>query len=256
MVKTMASVGTWAVAVWLVAVPPSEAQTARGVPNAVKDELLAITQQLLDAVATGDKVLWGRHLADDCVITVDDGRTLSKSQMLEELSPLPKGFSGTIKVVNPQVRGTDAAVVITYDLDEHETVLGQELTAEYHTTDTWLRREGGWRLVASQALRKSADPPVGTADPGRYPDYAGTYALSPEVMYSVSADGARLFGQRSGRDREELLPETPDVFFRKGNPGRRIFVRDDQGKVVRMVDRLAGRDLVWTRTSSISAGSR
>jgi len=209
--------------------------------------LIKITQELLDDIAVGDRSRWSKYLADDCVITVDDGRTLTKEQFLTELQPLPKGYSGKIELDKPLVRSSNGVVVISYDLHEQENVFGQSLSVEYHTTDTWLLRGKEWQLIASQSLRKCADPPPGLIDRSKYVDYIGTYELAPSVAYTVSEEGGRLFGQRTGRNREELLPETPDAFFRKGIPGRRIFVRDVNGRVIKMADRLEGRDLVWTK---------
>jgi integrase len=56
-----------------------------------------------------------------------------------------------------------------------------------------------------------------------FDNYAGTYELGSGVEYVVSVEDGKLIGQRTGRKKEELLPETPDVFFRKGVPGRRTF---------------------------------
>jgi len=212
--------------------------------------LIKITQELLNDIALGDRSRWSKYLADDCVITVDDGRTLTKRQFLNELQPLPKGYSGRIELDKPLVRSSAGAVVISYDLHEQENVFGQSLSVEYHTTDTWLRRGKEWQLIASQSLRKFTDPPPGLPDPARYADYIGTYELATSVAYTVSEEEGKLFGQRTGRNKEELQPETPDTFFRKGIPGRRIFVRDANGRVVKMADRLEGRDLVWAKRLS------
>jgi len=237
---------------WHPAVSPERAVVAAQRPSESGDSevLIKITQQLLDDIAVGDRSRWSKYLADDCVVTGDDGRTLTKEQFLEELQPLPKGYTGKIELDRPLVRASDGVVVISYDLHEQENVFGQSLKVEYHTTDTWQLRRKEWQLVASQSLRKFADPPLGPTDPSRYADYIGTYELAASVAYTVSEEGGKLFGQRTGRNKEELLPETPDAFFRKGLPGRRIFVRDAKGRVVRMADRLEGVDLVWTKRFS------
>ena len=67
----------------------------------LEKQLLALTRGLLDAIATGDKAIWRTSLADDCLIIGEDGRTLTKSQFLDELRPLPAGYSGAISVMNP-----------------------------------------------------------------------------------------------------------------------------------------------------------
>jgi Domain of unknown function (DUF4440) len=251
-VKTMMgkrSLGGWLLAL-LVLVGTGDSQKT-GTPTdshaAPAEALIALTQRLLDAVGSGDKNVWREHLADDCIITGDDGRTLTKTEFLEELSPLPPGYSGSISVQNPQVRLSNDAAVLSYDLLEHETVYGQSLTTEYHTTDTWVLRGKQWRLLASQALRKFANPPPGLVNRAMYDNYTGTYELAAGVEYVVSVEDGALIGQRTGRKKEELVPETPDVFFRKGIPGRRIFLRDSDGNVVKMADRLESRDLVWVK---------
>ena len=70
--------------------------------------------------------------------------------------------------------------ILSYDLDETETIFGQNLTARYHETDTWMRRGGKWQIVAGQVLRYYEDPAPGKADTSKFPSYLGTYRLGPE----------------------------------------------------------------------------
>jgi hypothetical protein len=225
----------------LTQTPPAPADAA------LEAELVAHTQAMLDAVVPGDQAPWRKYIADDAVLTIDDGRTLSKAQLLAEFTPLPPGYSGDIKLENPQMRRAGDAVVLTYDLFEHETVFGQAMTQRYHQTDTWAKRGGEWQIVGSEAMRLLSDPAEGKVDPARLPDYAGTYVLSPTVSYVVTVEHGALYAQRTGRKQERLLPETPDVFFRQGALGYKYFERDAAGKVTRIIDRSNGRDLIWTR---------
>jgi len=43
-------------------------------------------------------------------------------------------------------------------MNETENVFGQEMTARYHATDTWMLRKGEWQVVAGQVLRYYEDP--------------------------------------------------------------------------------------------------
>ena len=67
--------------------------------------------------------------------------------------------------------------ILSYDLDEVEVVFGQNLTARYHETDTWMRRGGNWQIVAAQVLRYYEDPAPGKADISKFAGYVGTYQL-------------------------------------------------------------------------------
>jgi hypothetical protein len=65
---------------------------------------------------------------------------MDKAALVADITPMPDGYSGTIKVVNAKSRIYADTAVLSYDLNETETIFGQNLTARYHTTDTWLRR--------------------------------------------------------------------------------------------------------------------
>ena len=78
--------------------------------------------------------------------------------------------------------------------------------------------------------------------------YVGQYQLWPDVSYTITREGEQLFGQRTGRAKEELLPLCSDMFYRKGVwRGEKVFERDNSGKVVKMLDRRENNDLVWKK---------
>jgi hypothetical protein len=217
------------------------------------DELKHATQELMSAVASGNWAVWERYLDDSILYTAEDGRTLTKAQLREEMKPLPDGFSGTIEVESADVRQYGDVAIVSHEELEHETVFGQKLVSRYHGTDTWLRKGGRWRLIASQMLVRLADPAPATVDPRIFGDYVGKYEISPTMTMQVTREGDKLFAERNGRPKQELLPETETVFFTSGSPRtRKIFARDGSGKVVKIFDRRDGRDLVWTRAAGKS----
>ena len=155
----------------------------------VAAELRRATQELMSAVAKGDWAVWDKYLDDSILYTAEDGRTLTKAQLREEMKPLPPGFSGTIDVESADVRQYGDVAVVSHEVLEHETVFGQNLVSHYHTTDTWLRKGGRWRLIATQVLVRLADPPAATVDPRTFDDYVGHYAVSPTMTLEVRAKG-------------------------------------------------------------------
>lgn len=235
----------------LVLVSLALAACATAQPRITQEELVRRTQALVDAVTAGDPAPWRRAFADDAIFADEKGRTLGKAALVDDIKPLPAGISGTIRVVRPEARIAGAAAVLSYDLEEAETYFGQALSpARYHVTDTWLQRGGVWQIVASQAMRAYADPAPGRVDPARLADYAGTYALTPEITAVVTVEGGALWSTRAGRPREALLPEAPDLFFRPGVEGRRLFRRDGRGAVDAFIDRRNNQDIVWRRVGS------
>jgi len=212
-----------------------------------QDELVRRTQELFDAVVPGNQEPWKKYYADDCIFADEKGRKLNKAELVADITPLPKGYSGTIKIVNPESRIVDDTAVLTYDLDETETIFGQNLKARYHEIDTWLRRNNQWQIIASQAHRYYEDPAVGRADVKRLPDFAGTYELAAGQTRIVSVKDDELFVERNGK-REQLFPESCDVFFRKGVEGRILFRGDANGKVDALIDRRNNEDVIWRKT--------
>ena len=210
-------------------------------------ELVRRTQEILDAVAPGNPDPWRKYFAEDAMYFDEKGRAMDKAALLKDVSPLPKGYSGFIKVVNAKSNILRDTAVLSYDLDETEVVFGQELKARYHGTDTWVRRSGQWQIVAGQMLRYYEDPAPGKANAPAYQDYAGSYELAPGVTRVVTSEHQKLTVERSGRAAETLIPEAPDIFFRKGIEGRILFRRDATGRVDALVDRRNNEDIVWKR---------
>ena len=212
-----------------------------------QDELVRRTQELFDAVVPGNAEPWEKYFADDCIFSDEKGRTLKKAVLVADIQPLPSGYSGTIKIAKVQSIIHEDTAILSYDLDETETVFGQNLTARYHGTDTWLRRNGTWQIAASQAMRYYEDPAIGKADPKRFADFVGTYELAPGQTKTISIEREKLYVERKGK-REQLLPETSDIFFRKGVEGRVLFRYADNGKVDVLIDRRNNEDIVWRKT--------
>src|SRR5262249_48016767 len=119
--------------------------------------------------------------------------------------------------------------------------------ARYHATDTWMFRNGQWQVTASQVLRYYEDPAPGKADASKFANFVGTYELAPETQIVITAEGGKLYAQRTGRQKEEMIPESSDVFFRKGVEGRRLFQYDVNGKVDALIDRRNNEDIIWKK---------
>ncbi|MGH9634489.1 MAG: DUF4440 domain-containing protein [Candidatus Angelobacter sp.] len=216
-------------------------------PTITQDELVRRTQELFDSVASGNQEPFKKYFAEDAIFFDEKGRSMDKAALVKDVQPLPKGYSGTIKLVRPKSHIEGNIAILSYDLDETETIFGQNMTARYHETDTWMRRGGKWQIVAGQVLRYYEDPAVGKADTSKFKDYVGTYRLGPERTMTITTEDGRLYATRDGRPREELIPEASDIFFRKGVEGRVLFGRSDDGKAITLIDRRNNEDVVWTK---------
>src|ERR1700731_1379224 len=215
-------------------------------PAITEQELVRRTQELYDAIVPGDQTPWKKYFADDCTFSDEKGRTFDKSKLVADITPLPKGYSGAIKIENAISRIIGDTAILSYDANEMETIFGQNLRARYHVTDTWLRRNGQWQIIASQAHRYYEDPAIGKADEKKFPDCIGTYQLAPDQIRTVTSENGKLFVERKGK-KEELLPESSDLFFRKGVEGRILFRHDNAGAVDALIDRRNNEDVIWRK---------
>src|SRR5436190_17441994 len=94
-----------------------------------RDELVRRTQELYDAIVPANQAPWKKYFADDCIFSDEKGRTLDKAKLIADITPLPAGYSGELKIANVQSRIIGDTAILSYDANETETIFGQNLTA-------------------------------------------------------------------------------------------------------------------------------
>src|SRR2546429_10028021 len=112
-----------------------------------ENELVRRTQELYDAVVPGNQVPWKKYFANDCIFADEKGRTMDKTKLVADITPMPAGESGAVKIEHVQSRHYDNMAILSYDANETETIFDQNVSARYHVNDTWLRREGELAII-------------------------------------------------------------------------------------------------------------
>ena len=215
--------------------------------SAVKaKQVIKLEQALMDALP-GDTALWSKYLDPQWYIVTEDGSGFNKSEFLKGFGPFPKGYSGSIKVINPVLTFHDKIAVIHYVADEHEVVFGQQLHTTYGTVNTYYKTDTSWMMIGSQVF-EIPQLPVALKIPQQVlQQYVGTYTLSDRTAV-VTVSNDTLYIQKGNAAPEVLLAETANIFFRKSDTrGRKIFIKNDKGEVL-MLERRNGNDLAWKRT--------
>lgn len=210
--------------------------------------LRAKDQALLDAIAPGDKKVWEAALASEAVYVDESGTILDRKTFLDQLTPLQAGASGKLEIANYRAHiSGDLATVIHLD-DEQETYHGQSLTAQYLTTETWRRDGDEWKLYLVHTYAVLKDPPAITLPEKELRQYVGEYSAAPDLTYVIRFDGQRLVGGKKGASSKPLDVEVRDVLFVPGQPRiRKIFQRNESGRITGFVDRRESWDLVWKK---------
>jgi hypothetical protein len=207
------------------------------------------TQALYDAVTSGDPRPWDADIAEDCIYTNEDGLVQDKADLVKSISPLPKGFSGGIKVVDFQVRQAAGAVVTHYFSDEWEDVFGQHLHTRYVSTDTWAPRGGQWQIVTTHTTVVPRDEDAVPVDAKAFAAVAGSYSFDPaqKRVYKVFVRDGKLYGGTDPAKATQLIPLSPLVYFQAGSIHTMIFVTDAGGRVTEVREIHKYNELAYKR---------
>jgi len=111
--------------------------------------LTKIENDIMAGILKKDFAAFGRHFADDAVFTGPDGTVQTKTQLLADFKSGDLVIeSSSISDMKVSVYG-DAAVV-TYATTDKGKYKKQDISGRYRWTDTFVRRNGEWKIVAGQ----------------------------------------------------------------------------------------------------------
>ena len=199
----------------------------------VEQQVVHTSQMRAEAFNQRDSAGWARSVADDCVFSSDDGDLMTKAQMLENLRKRPAAYDHGVNRRDYVVRLYGNTAVVNYRVTVHEQFGDTNIISEQRHTETNIKQNGSWLLIAEQwdNLPVNFRKPV-AADPATYKDYVGQYEWRPgDDVENVFLKDGRLWSELGG-DSSEYLPAGGDTFFLKeGDLGTFVFSRDDQGRV-------------------------
>jgi ketosteroid isomerase-like protein len=130
-------------AVWAL-----DSATAQSKPDSAASQILALEDKWNAAYKRGDVATMGSLLAEDFIITVEDGSTFSKSGYIAHNGDSTVHVEVTeMSGQNVRMHGNTAIVTGAY----HEKGVSDGKPYEYRDrfTDVWMNRNGSWQVVAS-----------------------------------------------------------------------------------------------------------
>ena len=111
-------------------------------------KVLLLETKWNDAYKHGDIGAFNTLLADDFIITVEDGSTYSKAGYIARLgSPTERVAVSEMSDLKVRVHGNVAVVTGAYH--EKGTSKGKPYEYRDRLTDVWVNGEGAWQLIAS-----------------------------------------------------------------------------------------------------------
>ncbi len=201
-------------------------------------EVLKVRNALRETALRRDMAAWSRLVADDCIFSTDDGTLISKAQFIKHIGKLPPEYDHSTNPRDYLVHLYGTTAIVNFRLTAHEQFTNADIVSEQRQTETYIRRNGSWLLVARHwnNLPVNFHKPV-ALDTRVYQDYAGQYEWRPgDDLETISVKDGKLWSQigndiQFGNDEDEYLPLAADTFFVKSDLGTAVFSRDPQGHV-------------------------
>jgi ketosteroid isomerase-like protein len=209
------------------------------------------SQEFSDASAQGDVRTLAR-LLDDNVTFVNENGDVGTKKDLTAGGPPPSTPGVTNELVqhdvHVQLYGTTA---VTSFVDESTVHFhGQVLTAAFRSTEVWIERRDGWKMISSETIALQNDPPAIALSRDELAEYVGSYTAGAGYDVAIARAGDDLSASVNGGAPVTWKAEVRDVFFVPGQPRlRRIFQRDANGTIVGFVTRREGHDIALKRRS-------
>ena len=197
-----------------------------------QQEVLKVRNALRETALRRDMAAWSRYVADDCIFSTDDGELHTKAQYIEHVGKLPPDYDRSVNPRDYTIHVYGNTAVVNFRITGHEQFTDSDIVSETRQTETYVKQNGSWLLVARQwgMLPVNFRKPV-AVETGVYKDYVGQYEWRPGGdLDVVSAKGGKLWSQ-FGKDEGEYLPLSPDTFFVKDDLGSIQFVRDAEGHI-------------------------
>ena len=209
------------------------------------------SQEFSDASASGDAAVLARYLDDRVIFMNETGEIATKKDIVDSTTPTPKGQANVLRQEDfaVQVHGSVAVTSFTDALTQQ--FHGQTQHIKFLSTEVWLKEGKDWRMISSQTMTRVEDPPSVSLPASVLDEYVGSYRAGTDFIYKVARDGDTITGAASGSDPVAMKAELKDVMFTPGQAQKRkIFQRDASGKVIALVFRYAGHDIVLKRVGS------
>lgn len=231
----------WLLAFLTLAGMPSLALVAGG-GNVSQEEIVTFERARLEAFAKADKATFDMMVADDATVTHSSGGISTKSDLMAVMRPsTPEQPLPALTVEDPKARFYGEAAVLTGNLVETAKDGRRELVLRF--TNTYAKKDARWQLVAGQLTTLSRERAVAKIDPQNYAAHVGDYKNAAGRVRTISADGGKLT-TAVGPEKAELFPLSENQFFLKEADVLLVFVKDESGHVVSLINRRPNGDIV------------
>lgn len=233
------------IAILAIAAPLSFAQTKSGEAtpvSPVEQEIINLEHERLKAFARDDKATFERLVTDDLTMTHSSGHIANKAELMAVMRPsTPERPLPALSIEDVKVRVYGDAAVMTGSLVE--TARDGRRVVVLRFTNTYIKQKGRWRMSAGQLTTLSRERASIKLDPKSYDAYVGQYRNPAGRILNVVREGDKLIAEAGGQ-KVELFPAAEAQFFLKDADVLLVFVKDERGRVIRLINRRPNGDVV------------
>lgn len=197
-----------------------------------EQKLKRLEDEWLNSYLRGDKQTFDRIVADDFTRTDESGKFATKAEERTLIQAPPASVNASLTNQDMQVRVYRNAAIVTGRI---VSKVQGGLNFQSRFTDTFIKREGRWQVVARHYSRVPTERIAINVDSKIYDAYVGQYEIAPNVVLGITKEGEKLMSQTTGQSKMELLPESEIEFFIKGFTAQFVFVRDGMGRVTKLI---------------------
>ncbi|MCI4569326.1 nuclear transport factor 2 family protein [Lysobacter sp. CFH 32150] len=139
---------------WLLAVMLAVATTPAMARDAAQDEreILSVEKALCHAFETGDADYLRRSLDEHFILTSSNGVVTDRAQNIAEVEKRDPSYE-VFRNHDQKLRLYGDAAIVTGITTVKGQSGGEAFEADFQFTDTWVYRDGQWKLAASHASR-------------------------------------------------------------------------------------------------------
>ena len=115
-----------------------------------QQEVFKVRNALRETALRRDMSAWSRYVSDDCIFSTDDGTLQTKAQFIEHVGKLPPEYDRSVNPRDYVIHVYGNAAVINFRLTGHEQFTDADIISEERQTETYVKQNGSWLMVARQ----------------------------------------------------------------------------------------------------------
>ena len=127
--------------------------------NEVEKEILTLEEALTRTEMRVDVEALDRIYADDIMVTAPIGICVDKPVIMTEIRQAEKAIVGRYDKDDLKVRAYGDTAVSSYRMTAEATFQGKEIKRQLCITNVWLKRNGGWQIIARHTASLPSDTP-------------------------------------------------------------------------------------------------